>query len=121
MRAIKAGRVPVEALFASIVPQAAPGRPRQAHRSCRDFRHRRKRSRATLIDNHDGIWSYTPKVDDDGSVAFSYQVSDGAAAAAASAKLDITRAPDETVLPTTSGDDQVSAGSGNVRADGGLG
>ena len=45
----------------------------------------------TLIDNHDGTWSYTPAADDDTAVSFSYQVTDGfELAVAASATLDIT-------------------------------
>ena len=30
-----------------------------------------------LVDNHDGTWSYTPAPNDDTSVSFSYQVTDG--------------------------------------------
>jgi VCBS repeat-containing protein len=43
-----------------------------------------------LTDNHDGTWSYTPAANDDSAVTFSYMVSDGIAAVAASAALDIT-------------------------------
>ena len=31
----------------------------------------------TLVDNHDGTWSYTPAPDDDSEVSFSYIASDG--------------------------------------------
>jgi parallel beta-helix repeat protein len=45
----------------------------------------------TLADNHDGTWSYTPAQNDDTSVSFSYQVTDGVAAPVAdSATLGIT-------------------------------
>jgi Ca2+-binding RTX toxin-like protein len=46
----------------------------------------------TLIDNHNGTWSYTPAPNDATSVSFSYQVTDGIAAPVAdSANLDITQ------------------------------
>src|SRR4029078_7358775 len=32
----------------------------------------------SLTDDHDGTWSYTPAQNDDGSVTFSYTVTDGA-------------------------------------------
>ena len=31
----------------------------------------------TLVDNNNGTWSYTPALNDDSSVSFSYQVTDG--------------------------------------------
>ena len=49
----------------------------------------------SLIDHHDGTWTYTPALDDDTSVSFSYQVTDGVAdPVAATATLDITRVND---------------------------
>jgi len=43
-----------------------------------------------LVDNGDGTWSYTPAANDDGSVSFSYSVTDGTTPVAGSATLDIT-------------------------------
>ena len=42
-----------------------------------------------LVDNGDGTWTYTPALDDDSAVTFSYTVSDGALTAAGTATLDI--------------------------------
>jgi hypothetical protein len=43
------------------------------------------------LDDNDGTWTYTPALDDDTSVTFSYEVTDGVAApVATSASLDIT-------------------------------
>src|SRR6185369_17264288 len=44
----------------------------------------------TLTDNHDGTWTYTPALNDDSAVAFSYTVSDGSLTAAGTASLEIT-------------------------------
>ena len=45
----------------------------------------------TLVDNCNGTWSYTPALNDDSSVTFSYAVTDGVAApVVTSATLDIT-------------------------------
>ncbi|CAN7528088.1 cadherin-like domain-containing protein [Bradyrhizobium sp. LjRoot220] len=44
----------------------------------------------TLVNNNDGTWSYTPALNDDTSVSFAYQVSDGTLSVADSATLDIT-------------------------------
>ena len=45
----------------------------------------------TLVDNHNGTWSYTPALNDDSSVAFSYTVTDGVADAGGDQRdLDIT-------------------------------
>ncbi|MES2193352.1 MAG: cadherin-like domain-containing protein [Pseudomonadota bacterium] len=51
----------------------------------------------TLVDNHDGTWSYTPALNDDSSVSFSYQVTDGSTTLADSATLDITPVNDAPV------------------------
>src|SRR6185295_8316523 len=46
----------------------------------------------------DGTWTYTPALNDDSSVSFSYTVTDGNLSAAGSASLDITPVND---APTT--------------------
>jgi VCBS repeat-containing protein len=51
-----------------------------------------------LVDNFDGTWSYTPALNDDSSVSFSYTVTDGALTAAGSATLDITPVGDPAVI-----------------------
>ena len=53
----------------------------------------------TLVDNGDGTWTYTPAVNDDTAVSFSYTISDGTDTVAGSATLDITPVND---APTTS-------------------
>jgi len=54
----------------------------------------------TLVDNGNGTWSYTPAVNDDSAVSFSYTISDGAGGSVGgSATLDITPVNDN---PTTS-------------------
>jgi hypothetical protein len=47
----------------------------------------------TLVDNHNGTWSYTPAHDDESSVTFSYQVNYNTGTAAESATLDIIPTP----------------------------
>ena len=44
----------------------------------------------SLVDNGNGTWTYTPALNDDSAVSFSYQVTDGTASVAGSATLDIT-------------------------------
>jgi hypothetical protein len=44
----------------------------------------------TLRDNGNGTWTYTPALNDDSDVSFSYAVSDGSLTAAGAATLDIT-------------------------------
>ena len=44
----------------------------------------------TLVDNGDGTWTYTPDLNDDTAVSFSYTISDGTASIAGSATLDIS-------------------------------
>ena len=44
----------------------------------------------TLVDNGNGTWNYTPALNDDSTVSFSYAVTDGSLTAAGSATLDIT-------------------------------
>ncbi|MBD2838524.1 cadherin-like domain-containing protein [Pseudomonas sp. JM0905a] len=56
----------------------------------------------SLIDNGNGTWSYTPALNDDSSVSFSYSVTDGLLNAAGSATLDITPVNDApTTAPVT--------------------
>ena len=51
----------------------------------------------SLVNNNNGTWSYTPALNDDTSVSFSYTVTDGSATAAGSATLDITPMNDAPV------------------------
>jgi hypothetical protein len=51
----------------------------------------------TLVDNHNGTWSYTPAHDDDSAVAFSYQITSGGGSVTNSATLDITPVNDAPV------------------------
>ncbi len=46
----------------------------------------------TLADNGDGTWTYTPAVDDNSNVIFSYDVTDGRETVAGSATLDVVGA-----------------------------
>jgi VCBS repeat-containing protein/probable HAF family extracellular repeat protein len=50
-----------------------------------------------LTDNGDGTWIYTPALNDDSQVAFSYTVTDGLLGVAASAILDVTPVNDAPV------------------------
>ncbi|TWB71022.1 cadherin-like domain-containing protein, partial [Bradyrhizobium sacchari] len=52
-----------------------------------------------LVNNNNGTWTYTPALNDDTSVSFSYKVSDGFLTVNGSATLDITPVND---APTTS-------------------
>ncbi|WP_103103076.1 cadherin-like domain-containing protein [Pseudomonas sp. LFM046] len=51
----------------------------------------------SLINNNNGTWSYTPALNDDTSVSFTYTVSDGSLSTAGSASLDITPVNDAPV------------------------
>src|SRR5262245_65067460 len=58
----------------------------------------------SLVDNGNGTWTYSPALNDDSSVSFSYTVTDGKLSAAGSASLDITPvndAPTAVVLSNT--------------------
>lgn len=57
----------------------------------------------TLVDNGDGTWNYTPALNDDTSVSFSYTVTDGTLTAAGSATLDITPVNDAPVITSNGG------------------
>ena len=46
-------------------------------------------SSGTLVDNGDGTWTFTPDSNDDTSVSFSYQISDGQASISQTATLDL--------------------------------
>ena len=54
----------------------------------------------TLLDNHDGTWSYTPALNDDTSVTFSFSVTDGIALVAAVAAMNIADPNDDDSLAT---------------------
>ncbi len=43
-----------------------------------------------MVDNGDGTWNYTPALNDDTAVSFSYSITDGTDTVAGSATLDIT-------------------------------
>ncbi|NPC57317.1 cadherin-like domain-containing protein [Caenimonas soli] len=59
-------------------------------------------SSGSLIANADGTWSFTPAADFNGTVSFSYSVSDGVAAVAGSASLTVTPINDApTTAPVT--------------------
>ncbi|NVK02981.1 MAG: cadherin-like domain-containing protein, partial [Oceanospirillaceae bacterium] len=52
----------------------------------------------TLVSNGDGTWSYTPALNDDTAVSFSYQITDGALTiSTARANLDITAVNDTPI------------------------
>jgi outer membrane lipoprotein-sorting protein len=56
----------------------------------------------TLVDNGDGTWTYTPALNDDTSVSFTYTITDGTDSVAGSASLDITPVNDApTTAPVT--------------------
>jgi hypothetical protein len=74
------------------------------------------KGQGTLVDNHDGTWSYTPKLNDDTGVTFAYQVSDGHAATAAGATLDILASQFAPQLGTP-GPDVFTAPTGNAQFD----
>jgi VCBS repeat-containing protein len=58
----------------------------------------------TLVDNGDGTWTYTPALNDDTAVSFSYTVSDGnGGSVAGSATLDITPVNDAPVITSNGG------------------
>src|SRR5206468_3716485 len=64
----------------------------------------------TLVDNGNGSWSYSPALNDDISVSFSYTVSDGSLTAAGSATLDITPVNDAPVISGSGSLGSVAAG-----------
>ena len=51
----------------------------------------------TLVDNHNGTWTYTPTTNYNGPVFFNYTVTDGSLYASASASLNLTAVDDATV------------------------
>ncbi|MGQ3892898.1 cadherin-like domain-containing protein, partial [Legionella sp. CNM-4043-24] len=51
----------------------------------------------TLVDNNDGTWTYTPALNDESSVSFNFDISDGSANVASTASLDITPVNDAPV------------------------
>ena len=60
-----------------------------------------------LVDNNDGTWSYTPALNDNSAVSFTYTVTDGDLTAAGSANLDITPVNDAPTVATPLGDTSV--------------
>ena len=52
----------------------------------------------TLIDNGNGTWNYAPAANDDTTVSFTYNVTDGTASIAGSATLDITPVNDAPTI-----------------------
>ena len=52
----------------------------------------------TLVNNLNGTWTYTPALNDDTSVSFSYSITDGAITIAGSATLDITPVNDAPTI-----------------------
>ncbi|MDH4869694.1 cadherin-like domain-containing protein, partial [Pseudomonas sp. BN515] len=56
----------------------------------------------SLVNNGNGTWTYTPALNDDTQVSFTYSVSDGSLSVAGSATLDITPVNDApTTTPVT--------------------
>lgn len=95
-------------------------------------------SSGDLVDNGDETWTFTPAVDDDGDVTFSYLVSDGTDGVLQMAYLDlvpeafslllgtdgddaIVGTADDDVIDGGKGSDSISAGSGNDVVNGGDG
>jgi Cadherin-like domain/RTX calcium-binding nonapeptide repeat (4 copies) len=54
-------------------------------------------SSGTLVNNGNGTWTYTPALNDNSGVTFTYQISDGTATVAAAASLDLTPVNDAPV------------------------
>jgi hypothetical protein len=52
----------------------------------------------TVVDNHDGTWSYTPAQDYNGPVSFSYTASDGMLTAGSTASLNLAAVNDAPVV-----------------------
>jgi hypothetical protein len=75
------------------------------------------KGQGALVDNHDGTWTYTAKINDDTEVTFSYQVSDGSAPSADVATLDIVPAQLAPAIGTP-GNDTFTAVTGNSQYDG---
>ncbi|WP_422003463.1 beta strand repeat-containing protein [Roseovarius mucosus] len=69
----------------------------------------------SLVDNEDGTWTYTPDLNDNGDVTFSYTVSDGLLTATASATLDLLPVNDAPVAQAdaaiSTGEDQAISGT----------
>ena len=68
--------------------------------------------KGTLVNNHDGTWTYMPALNDDTAVTFSYAVSDGIAApVATTASLDITPVNDAPTVANAIADQGATQGS----------
>jgi hypothetical protein len=80
-------------------------------------------SSGTLINNNNGTYSFTPNANDDTSVNFTYQISDGTATVAGSASLDLTAVNDAplsgvpVVLPSTNEDVSVTITTAQLTAN----
>ena len=57
----------------------------------------------SLVDNHNGTWTYTPAANDDTGVTFSYTVFDGNTAVSSTASLDLVPVDDPAGAPTPAG------------------
>ncbi len=64
----------------------------------------------SLVDNADGTWTYTPALNDNGRISFSFQITDGLLSTAASASLELTPVNDAPAL-------QWADQTGSVRLD----
>jgi Ca2+-binding RTX toxin-like protein len=80
-------------------------------------------SSGALTSNGDGTWSFTPAENDNTSVTFTYQISDGVASVATSASLDLTAVNDgpvagaAIVLPASAEDTAVTITSAQLLAN----
>ena len=77
----------------------------------------------SLVDNGDGTWSYTPALNDDSAVTFSYTASDGTLTASSTATLDLTSVNDapitDHVLINTNKNTPIPGELGATDVDGG--
>ena len=77
----------------------------------------------SLVDNGDGTWSYTPALNDDSAVTFSYTASDGTLTASSTATLDLTSVNDapitDHVLINTNKNTPIPGKLGATDVDGG--
>ena len=62
-----------------------------------------KSTTGTLVDNGNGTWTYTPKPDWNGAVAFAFDVSDGVATSSTQAVLDVRAVNDAPVITSDGG------------------
>jgi large repetitive protein len=80
-------------------------------------------SSGELVANEDGTWTFTPDLNDNTAVTFTYQISDGVASVASSASLDLTAVNDgpvagaAVVLPASAEDTAVTITSAQLLAN----